>query len=807
LKNLIPYFFLLTIGNVFSQDLYLNYPKQPINEILIDLSAKYNVQVSINSSSSNSCEISLNDTFPSIDKVFDFIAESCNLHYQKVGEVYSFKPLEIKVSEQKKYNFLYQGIVLDQISLEPLPFAKLKLKERNLVCDENGFFSFYSDLKELQLSCRYLGFYTLDTLISLGSKIELQLQFELNDMETVQISHQKARDISFQSVGDQSGLYKFNNIASNLIPSNNDMIFNLLRLYPGVNASSELSSEAIIWGSYPGQSSTIFDGITLFNSTGTNENVSRINPFMVKNIELYKGGYNADIGDRIGSVTLIDGKDGNKDSSSMVFGINNQIANVYYNQPLKKINSSFQFGIRRSYFQFLNGLKLKNNDAYSEYNYQDINLKWNTNFKNKDRLEISLLNSSDDNTTFLDKRLENDYYSNLNINAKQYGGSITYNKVWNRGGMTKFQSSFSQFIPNFSNEVKVIENKDSLNADYYLENTISEKSLKIEHQFPVRKQFDFLFGTGLVQNNSSYIFKNNQELISDASALSSARISSFVKNRFHIKDIISLTTGLKMDYSLINSTAYFQPRVQAKIKLFTSFHMNAAWGIYNQFISKTAVKDEFGNQPYFWEALNQTNVNVPTSIHKQVSFVYSKSAIEILVEGYFKEASNLKSYSTNKENDFQEIKGNSSALGLDFFVKKRFSKHQFLIAYSIGKVQDDIFAANSTIEILAPQNQFQELKAGLFFKFNKWKFSFTEVIGSGFQEANKSSNSPYSRLDFACNYKVLDKKWNVDLGLSILNVFNAENTRFNQFSVLPGDTAHLSATPFTPTLNLIISLR
>ena len=58
-------------------------------------------------------------------------------------------------------------------------------------------------------------------------------------------------------------------------------------------------------------------------------------------------------------------------------------------------------------------------------------------------------------------------------------------------------------------------------------------------------------------------------------------------------------------------------------------------------------------------------------------------------------------------------------------------------------MQDDIFVANSTFEMLAPQNQFQELKAGLFLKFKKWNFSFTEVIGSGFQEANKSSNSPY----------------------------------------------------------------
>lgn len=808
MKNLILCFFLLILGNVFSQDLYLDYPKQPINEILIDLSAKYNVQVSINSSSSNSCEISLKGNFPSIDKVFQQISESCNLQYQKVGEVYSFKPIEVKVQEVKPPSYLYQGIVLDLISLEPLPFAKLKAEERYIVCDENGQFSFYSSLKKVSLSCRYLGFFNLDTLISVDSKIELQLQFEVNDMETVKISHQRENDISFQSVGEQSGLYKFNNIASNLIPSNNDLIFNLLRLYPGVNASSEVSSEAIIWGSYPGQSSTIFDGITLFNSTGSNENVSRINPYMVKNIELYKGGYNANIGDRIGSVTLIDGKDGNKDSSLMVFGVNNQIANLYYNQPLTRITSSLQLGIRRSYFQLFNGFKLNNSNAYSEYNYQDLNLKWNTNFKNKDRLEISLLNSSDDNVTFLDKRVENDYFNNLQINSKQYGGSVTYSKVWKRGGMTKFSSSFSEFSPNFSNEVQLFDKTDSLNASYYIENAISEKSLKVEHQFPVRKQFDFLMGTGLIQNNSSYIFKNQEALISNETDLSSARVSSFVKNNFHIKDKVSFSTGLKMDYALINSKTYFQPRVQAKFKLFPSFHLNAAWGIYNQFISKTFIKDEFGNQSYFWEALNKENINVPRSIHHQVSFVYSKSNIEILVEGYLKEASNLRSYFTNKENDFQEVRGNSTAQGLDFFIKKKFKKHQFLIAYSIGKVHDDIFSSDYVIQTLAPQNQFQELKAGLFLKFNRWNFSFTEVLGSGFQENEKKTNLPYSRLDFACNYKVLDKKWEVDLGLSILNVFNTKNNRFNQFSSLPEEnTNDLIATPFSPTLNLIISLR
>ena len=82
------------------------------------------------------------------------------------------------------------------------------------------------------------------------------------------------------------------------------------------------------------------------------------------------------------------------------------------------------------------------------------------------------------------------------------------------------------------------------------------------------------------------------------------------------------------------------------------------------------------------------------------------------------------------------------------------------------------------------------------------------MLGSGFQENDKKTNLPYSRLDFACNYKVLDKKWKVDLGLSILNVFNTKNKRFNQFSNLPEEnTNDLMAIPFSPTLNLIISLR
>ena len=794
----------------FSQEVKLNYNEQPINEILIDLSAKYNVQLSINSSSSNTCQLAINQTFTSLDEAFKFIASACNLEIQKVGGIYSFKTATNLPKVVKKEQYLFQGLVSDKIDKEPLPYAKVKFNGQAISCDENGRYSFYSEQDKTQTTFIYLGYFTLDTLLSKNTNISIQLDYQMNSLETVEILQQQKKETFFQTVGEKSGLYTFNNIASNLIPSNNDLLFNLLRLYPGVNASSELSSEAIIWGSYPGQTQTIFDGITLFNSSGMNENVGRLNPFFIKNIELYKGCYNVNVGDRIGSITLISGKDGNKDSSSFKVAVNNQIANLYYNQPLKKINSSLQFGLRKSYFQLFDYstiFKSNLNKNYPNYSYQDFNLKWNTNFKNNDRLEVSLITSSDDYKERINEK-KNPYYSNIGVNSKQYGGAISYYKSWYKRGISKVTATSSEFLPNYLNQSDIKSSLDTIQSSYYLENSISESSVKIEHQFSNRKRFNLLIGTGYIQNNYNYLLKNQEILVSNKTETKHTRISSFAKNTFQLKDRLTISTGVKMDLLMNNSSVYLQPRINFKLKLFTSFHMNGGWGIYNQFIEKALVKDEFGSKTYFWQTVQANSNDVPKSIHQQLSFVYAKSNLEILVEGYIKQSSNLTSYYTDNSNNFEELNGNSNALGIDFFIKKKFKKHQYLIAYSLGKIDEETLSESSKYSSLAPQNQFQELKGGLFLSFNKWKFSFTEVIGSGFENGTIKKASPYHRFDFAFNYKLLKTKWDIDLGISILNVFNNQNVRFNQFSSLPELSENsIFAIPFTPTINLTIGLR
>ncbi len=109
-------------------------------------------------------------------------------------------------------------------------------------------------------------------------------------------------------IGDQAGRIKINHRIAPVLPGHGDnSVFNLLRLMPGILAAGEQSTDLLIWGSYEGQSLITFDEFTLFGLKNYCDNISVVNPFVVKNIEVYKGGFDANYGNRIGGIVNITG--------------------------------------------------------------------------------------------------------------------------------------------------------------------------------------------------------------------------------------------------------------------------------------------------------------------------------------------------------------------------------------------------------------------------------------------------------------------------------------------------------------------
>jgi hypothetical protein len=803
-------FLLLSIISIqsFSQEIKLDYNDLPLNEVLLDLSARHNIQVSINAKTSAACRITLIQNFKTISKALEFLAKSCELEIAKVGEVYSFiEQKELPIEKVKAVYYQYQGEISDSESQESLPYAKIKVGNTGVIADENGRFSVRSLNPTEKIQIRYLGYHILDSTLSKNHNIKIGLKAQNLQLKAVIVD--TSNRIYLSQVGDEPGKTKFNDISTSLVPGgNNNWMFNYMRLYPGIMAAGESVSDYIIWGSYSGQNHIIYDGITLFNSISVSNEIGRVNPSIVKSLDVYKGGYNVDIGDRTGGVLLIHGKDGNKKKVAGNISLNNQIANIYMNIPLFKNTSSLQFSVRKSY-QLLKFEQKKNSQegfVSPEFAFTDFNLKFSTKFKNNDLLQISSVASRDEYSTSFEKKDSKDYSANLLSGSDQIGTSLKYTHSTKKRGISTFSLSHSNYQSFRLNEASL---KDSLamqenifiNVDW--KNNINEYSARLHHSFNTFKKNSVELNLAYIRNESDFTLNKSFGSFSN-SQISLDRISAFAKDRIQIGKGFNVDLGVKIDLPFNSLQPYVQPRVNGTLNLTDKVNFTFGWGLYNQFASKTTITDSIGTTSSIWEVTGNNESPVQSAMHNVLGFSYNGKKIEMGVDGYAKIIDGLARYYSNSDTTTLSI-GSAIAIGADVFIKFRFKKHEFWSSYSIGKVEETFNYEGLTKVELAPQNQLHEIKAAGVFNFHPFYFSLASVIGSGIESnfINSEFNytRPYMRTDIAFQYKFKTQKLNFETGFSIVNLFNNRNARISQFTSFPdGTIASIRATHFTPSI-------
>ena len=798
---------------LIGQEVKLTYQDLPLNDVLLDLSKHHNTQVSINASKANNCLITIDKAFENLSEAFYYLADYCQLEVRKLGGVYSFREVAsvakdpIAPAPRVKLVYLFQGVVIDRNTSEPLPFATLKIGDQTITSSENGHFSYKSNQSKQSIRLKYLGYYEKDTLLNFGSHLMLPLRSSVMKLNEVEVNY---KPICYRSTGGSVGEIQLNDIASNLVPGNgSNLIFNTLRLYPGISASGESTSDYIIWGSYPGENNIVFDGVTLFHSRGINDGIGRVNPLIIKNIEVYKGAYNVDVADGVGGAIHINGKKGSVDTTRLKLSVNNQITGVYANLPFEKFSSNLQIAGRYSYYQLMEGLlKTKSNDKYfyPRYNFGDYNIKFNTYFNNNDQLQFSLLGSSDDYYESLTKEKDG-YFHRVKINSKQTGGAFLYNKMWEKGGITSFQLSNSSYSTEYASESYFSTPVGSLLSDS-VNNFIAKRTLQMTHQFPASRWVNMLMALAYVQDDYQLSIKTDSLFLNQADN-SLERLSSFVKNTFQLGRL-RLQPGLKLDIVLSGLQPFLQPRINGKYNLSDYWEIKFGSGLYRQYISKSLLTDNLGQRTFFWQTNNRVAAPSVNGIHNALSLSYEANSTELSVEGFFKTTSNINRYfmSDSISGLFHSV-GESQSYGVDFLLKNKIGTHELLLAYSLGKVEERFEQSSNNEFTDAPQDQRHEIKLALLFRFKKLKISLNHVYGSGFNNSLEGvyfkGREPYSRFDLALEYDLVSHKFDVDLGLSVLNLFNAQNARLNQFSSFPdGSIAYASGVPFTPSLNLLV---
>jgi hypothetical protein len=802
-----------------AQSVSLNYTDELLNEVLLDLNQRYGVQISIKASLSNSCPVTIQQRFNSIDLAIQALAASCDLEYKKVGEVYVFRSrepadLSAQSTAQKRKaqaEFLYQGTIVEKSTNEPLPFSLIQIQGRGIVADEQGRFSFRSGQRQQQALFQYLGYEQLDTLINHSNNLTITMRSTLVELGEVEVIASAGRT-PLTNVGEKAGHIRFNDISSNLIPGlSNNLIFNNLRLYPGVMAAGESIADFVIWGSYAGQTHVVYDGISLFNSWGINDDMGRINPYMIKNVEVYKGGYNVPYGDRVGGVVLMEGTAGDLSQVNASLSLTNQLANAYLNIPLLKNKATIQLAGRKTFFEAFDlssGFGESDDVIVPQYDYADFNVKLTAAFSNADRLELSSIFSEDSYNGNLSSGGRGTAIEDVSLNSVQTGNSVTYVHSWARGGISRLLLSQSNYEPDFAaNYFLQFDPRpigDTL-RQYNWKNEIQEYKLQINHTFAANTTHQLQLSGGLIGNRTALTSNTDRVLLEDTEA-DALRVSAFAHDDLQWSEKFSMQLGLKADLLTHDARVFWQPRINARFDLNDQWNLHAGWGLYNQFVSKNTIVDELGNRSDVWQVADGRTAPVLSANHSVIGLRYLDGSFELGLEAFSKHSEGFGRFFVNRDGNTAFVQGESRARGFELLAKKKVRTHQFWLAYTLSKVEERFSNRfNFSGFQLAPQSQQHELKTVAVFNFSPLQVSFTNVYGSGFPNGifrrDREDLTTYWRTDIAVQYAFSLGNTSIETGLSVLNLFDRQNVRLNQsLSVPSGGRINTVGIPFTPTL-------
>lgn len=805
--------FVLTIFRISASEvIVINYNSVPLNIALTQLSEKYGVSLSFDDRELSGYIISISGRFNSANEVIVRMLANLPLRLRKISGVWVISTgvsgnttdsLKIKSDN----NVIVEGVVMDALSGERLPNAVLTLKDKRFYSDRNGYFSFKAsadnnEFLSFDVSVGYLG-YNISNITLMGASLNRIFLTPVSFILDTVLVRQYLTGRSFQS-GDSPASIRINHTIARYLPGNGDnSVFNLLRLMPGVRASGEPSFLSV-WGSNEGESLVKMDGYRLFAMNNFNEQISSVNPFLVKEVRLTKGAFSVSNGGASGSIAEIYGIDGNSSRPVVKANINNLTANLFASVPTGS-RSVVMAAYRQTYYNLYDvnkfnpyGKRPESSGSPSsrdifiipDYLFRDANLRFKSTFGVDNTLMAGVYAAEDDfnyqfesgDLTYDAKETNQQYAFSLNVNTKiGIPGKSDFSIFYSSNNLT-------------SDNIRRYRGQNLIS--YRTENLIGESGAELNHKIELGRRSFMDFGLSV-----KYLFEGfNGDKIDN-------QIYSVFVNEKLVLDKFEGNVGLRLDSYLGRS--YFQPRVTGVFHLGYGIKLNAAYGIHNQFSGRIPYIDYDGNFSYLWKLFNGTNMPVIKSEHLIFGASYNNKGWLVSAEVFNRASNGILKFSRYRGN-IRIAESSSEIRGVDMMINKEYKGSYIFVSSTFSSVNERLHNTESSTASYKPV----EIKAGLLLNFNPFYFSTTFVNGWGYRSPYQNisdgdtSDEKYSRLDAAINYRFTKNRFVLNAGISVLNIFNTLNYKYiDVVPSLPGSQSgylntYSQAIPFTPLISV-----
>lgn len=823
LRYILSLKFILLSYICFAQDIYVKANDEPISKVLIEIRNNYNVNVSFNDRELSKYTISIDEKFANPDEAFNRIVYSTPIKFEKIANVYVFTIQKFKNDETP---FLLHGRVVDYLNGESLPFSHMNINGINLISNEFGDFYFESqNSKSFNVKASYLGYNLIDTVLMSGNNHILSLRVSSQTLNEIII--ETTSFLFHNQESSLSGVTRMNQKAARKIPGNgDDAVFNVLRLQPGILAAGDQSRELVIWGNYPGFGQINYDGITVFGLKNYNDNISAINPFMTKDIQIFKGGYGATLGDRVGSIINITSVDGSKRRPKVNLNLNNMTFNLRAEAPTGN-NSSIVAAYRRTYYNLYPELELPNSNmshywmngnsikVTPDYTFNDANLKFSKRIKSNNYFAISTFLGKDKYEYSVN---QNDSYmaviNNVAEENTQFGVKSLYHHQWGSTGSSQINFTLSTLRKDLS---EIQQSSMGMNtwmmgnygytSESSLNNKIQKISINIVNKTRLFEVHDLDYGINLIQYYSS--LNEVSEHQTSMKSVDSKPFILFIQDRYNLSNKLNLEGGLRLSYVRKQQDVNIQPRIKLRYQTTPKSSISFSWGKYRQYISLISVIDQYDNYSYYWSVNDPQTHPSLTSDHFVTGAFISGKNLSFKVDAYLKETKGVARI-IKQELSQTTYFGNVRALGVDFLFRKEHGKHSSWVAYSLSKSTEWFPYFDGDDYDRSIYDQRHEVKLSTILNFTPFYLSANYIFGSGLPSYNNIVSRNYNRVDISGSYRLNLKRIHMEAGISILNLFNYENIKYTNVVSMPySDSENISiysnAVPFTPSLYINLS--
>ena len=773
-----------------------------------------------------------------------------------------------------RHNFQLNGKVVDFNSGLAVSNASIVRNANNesVSVDSNGYFSLPDISSDTaSLTVKAFGYQQLTVFLSPRDQtdnyaIEL-MPDERTMMKGVLVRAARA-DVSLQSVENISVLMLTPAKLAELPNVGEKDVMRSMQLMPGVSAAHESSSGLYVRGGTPDQNLVLYDGFTVYHVDHLYGFFSAFNSNALKDMKLYKGGFDAKWGGRLSSVSDLTGKEGDRKKFNLGGDISLLSGNIFTEIPLSEKITITAAGRRSWKGPIYNWIfdKFGGSDADVTSNdgrgtqtkttsyFSDINTKIAYHPSANDNLAFNFFTSKDylENTQTVTLRGPfggGGFGANNAVDKTKYanrGLSLQHNRNWSKHINSLTTVAYSNYFSerNRTNGRTTIDTatdeSTTVNSGVIEKNDLRDFSLRSDFDWNTGRHHQFSFGAFATFFDIRYSYaEDDTSTILDRKNKGNVA-GGYIQDRLRFwRNKIELKGGLRATYFDVTARTYIEPRLATSYKISERLSFKAAYGDYYQFANQVTREDILNGNKEFWVLSDGKNVPVSKATHYIAGLSWENRDYLFSAEGYYKELSDITQYSlrfsslrSNRSYDEDFYVGKGTARGIELMAQKKTGNLTGWISYAFGKAQSqfDVYGADY---FPANQDVTNELKAVAIYKLKKWDISATWIFATGrpytapggsysvtlldgttkeyftVTSQNSLRLPDYHRLDLAVNRHFYNERGGEVgyIGLSIFNAYNRTNVWYKQYYVSEGTITETSVNYLGITPNLTLSLK